>query len=380
MVDFTGIKCPVCGQEFKEDDDVVVCPECGAPYHRECYLKEGHCVFTDLHEAKKEWAPPAPPKAPESSAEIKDRECPRCGYLNAHSALFCGRCGTGLLGEPQQHRNFDQSRQNMGGTRPDQSRWGQGAPGQGAPGQSGQERGTQDAPPPFNPYGAPQRGGYGYGPVGFVFDPMGGVNPADILDEGVSYGDASKLVKQNTTYYMPVFRYMKQSGRGKFNFSAFLFSGAWMLYRKQYVSGAIVTGLMFLLYILYLCSSIFIATPALMTLMEGAGMDMTRGFYPTIEEMVVISQMLSKDPGLYLEICIPMLCLLLMLVVMIFCGVRGNKMYMKHCVKMVRTVKAANVGDSPNMTLDSRGGVNTSIAVCMFVCYFLLVNVVPMLI
>ena len=48
---------------------------------------------------------------------------------------------------------------------------------------------------------------------------------------------------------MPVFRYMKQTGKNKFNFSAFLFSGAWMLYRKQYKYGAIVTAIMFALFI-----------------------------------------------------------------------------------------------------------------------------------
>ena len=66
---------------------------------------------------------------------------------------------------------------------------------------------------------------------------------------------------------------MKQTGRNKFSFSAFLFSGAWMLYRKQYKQGAVITGLMLVIYLLYLSSSIFVATPALMSLMEQAGMD-----------------------------------------------------------------------------------------------------------
>lgn len=352
MIDFTGIKCPVCGKPFQEDDDIVVCPQCGAPYHRDCYLEQGQCVFDDLHEAGKEWSPPPPPRPAVSATEIKDRECPACGTLNSHSALFCSRCGQSL---------------NHPGP--------QGAPnvppfpggGQGQPGQQ---------PPPYNPYGAPPRP---YGAMPFAFDPMGGVNPADVLDEGVSYGDASKLVKQNTAYYMPVFRYMKQSGRNKFNFSAFLFSGGWMLYRKQYKNGAIVTGVMLLIYLLYLAASVFVATPTLLALMEQAGMDASRGFAPTNEQMIIISQLLAENPRMYLEICLPMLCLLLMLAVMIFVGMRGNKMYMKHCIRTVRQVKAANLADEPNMTLDARGGVNPSIAVCIFVCYFLLVNVVPLL-
>ena len=56
-------------------DDIVVCPECGAPYHRACYQEKGQCIFEELHKAGKAWEPPAPPKAPDPSAEIKDREC-----------------------------------------------------------------------------------------------------------------------------------------------------------------------------------------------------------------------------------------------------------------------------------------------------------------
>jgi len=42
-------KCPVCGKEFAEGDDVVSCPECGTPHHRECYKSLGKCVNKDKH-------------------------------------------------------------------------------------------------------------------------------------------------------------------------------------------------------------------------------------------------------------------------------------------------------------------------------------------
>ena len=32
MADYTGKKCIVCGGVFSENDDIVVCPECGTPY------------------------------------------------------------------------------------------------------------------------------------------------------------------------------------------------------------------------------------------------------------------------------------------------------------------------------------------------------------
>lgn len=53
MADYTGIKCPVCDKPFQPGDDIVVCPQCGAPYHRECYQQEGKCKFDDLHAEEK---------------------------------------------------------------------------------------------------------------------------------------------------------------------------------------------------------------------------------------------------------------------------------------------------------------------------------------
>lgn len=43
--------CPVCKNEFTENDDVVYCPECGTPHHRECWNLIGHCVNKGLHSA-----------------------------------------------------------------------------------------------------------------------------------------------------------------------------------------------------------------------------------------------------------------------------------------------------------------------------------------
>ena len=41
--------CPVCNRKFEEGDDIVYCPECGTPHHRECYKAVGHCVNKGLH-------------------------------------------------------------------------------------------------------------------------------------------------------------------------------------------------------------------------------------------------------------------------------------------------------------------------------------------
>ena len=43
--------CPVCHNPFEEGDDVVFCPECGTPHHRECYSLAGHCANEGLHKS-----------------------------------------------------------------------------------------------------------------------------------------------------------------------------------------------------------------------------------------------------------------------------------------------------------------------------------------
>lgn len=41
--------CPVCSKRFEKGDDIVTCPECGTPHHRECYKDFGGCKNRSLH-------------------------------------------------------------------------------------------------------------------------------------------------------------------------------------------------------------------------------------------------------------------------------------------------------------------------------------------
>ena len=95
MADYKGNTCPVCKQKFKEADDIVVCPDCGTPYHRECWKKVGVCVHQADHAAGFEWTP---------DNVISDRPddivCPNCGTHNpgTRPGLFqCRQHGAGWL-------------------------------------------------------------------------------------------------------------------------------------------------------------------------------------------------------------------------------------------------------------------------------------------
>ena len=53
-----GQSCPVCHAYLFDEDDVVICPVCGAPHHRDCYAHVGHCALEHLHGTDEQYSPP----------------------------------------------------------------------------------------------------------------------------------------------------------------------------------------------------------------------------------------------------------------------------------------------------------------------------------
>lgn len=75
---YTGCKCAVCSKPFLETDDIVVCPQCGAPHHRSCWNELGHCAHEADHASGFEWVNdnPAPPKEEESAVPKYQQDPP----------------------------------------------------------------------------------------------------------------------------------------------------------------------------------------------------------------------------------------------------------------------------------------------------------------
>ena len=93
MPKYYGCPCEGCGRPLALTDDIVVCPDCGAPYHRECYEKLGRCIHTPAHGAGYEWTFP-----------YKDdalRTCPSCGERTLRTEERCRCCGAVLPPESQ---------------------------------------------------------------------------------------------------------------------------------------------------------------------------------------------------------------------------------------------------------------------------------------
>lgn len=184
-LDKKGLSCVFCKAYLFEDDDVVHCPVCGAPHHRECYNKINHCALESLHgtedeyDAEKIIRPDSEGNSAPQTQESNDVTCQVCGNRYDRALGKCPKCSA-----------------------PDFSKM------------SG----------------------------GFVqFDLLGGV-PADYkLDGDVTAEEARKFVVSNTHRYIPKFATLNNKNRISWNWMAFLFPSSWMFSRKMYKAG-IVTG------------------------------------------------------------------------------------------------------------------------------------------
>lgn len=187
--------CALCSQHFTPQDDIVICPECGAPYHRECYQKSGHCIFEEKHKDGFEYVDPNDKTEPnplftggqqEGGKPNQTIACPRCQTVNDARNIFCEQCGAPLHAA-QQHMPNQQTGQQM---------------------------------PPF------------FG--GMMYNAMPGFDVNGELD-GISLQDWSTYIGQSAPAYLP--RMMVQEHKGSktsFTLSAFFLGPFYFAYRKMW--------------------------------------------------------------------------------------------------------------------------------------------------
>lgn len=114
MSNYKNTTCPYCGKPFTESDDVVVCPDCGTPHHRDCYKEAGHCANEEKH-GTFEWgtaAPSAPKTEPKASGFVI---CPNCGGENSAENRYCRFCGSPMASrsESSPEETFYQERRRI---------------------------------------------------------------------------------------------------------------------------------------------------------------------------------------------------------------------------------------------------------------------------
>ncbi len=84
--------CDGCAEIMNEGEDIVVCPECGTPQHRECYNKNNACVNAHLHAEGFDWQKanikPEEPKTEEAAANSAPILNPDGGLSEAALPMF----------------------------------------------------------------------------------------------------------------------------------------------------------------------------------------------------------------------------------------------------------------------------------------------------
>lgn len=181
MIDYVGQNCPVCQKTFAEKDDVVVCPDCGAPYHRDCWPKDGICLFAARHASGFVWEPEG---GKQEAAASPSAACPTCGQENPAGSRFCNRCGHPLP--------------------------------------------AAEEPPETDP-------------AAFAADPHAVVN-GDARIGDFSAREWAAYIQKSVPFYLLSFRRMAVTGRKLgVSFAAFLLGPVYFVYRKAWRAAAVFT-------------------------------------------------------------------------------------------------------------------------------------------
>ena len=294
MSKFIGEICQYCHKELTENDDVVVCPECGSPYHRECYSICGQCVRADLHESGQSYTSNI--KHNEEKVEIR---CPNCNAPNEIDRDFCGRCGFPLKQKAEQGFNTATM---------------------------------------VNPY---------------YFDEN------EEVEDGISAGDVSKYLGQNSGYFISKYLNMKKSGLPiSINFSALFLNYMYLIYRKKYVLGIVFAIILMVLNIpttvAYLSEMISISDfPQLSFLTE-----------TFIAKMITVSR--------YTEI--------LKILVEVGISVFFNWFYMKSVIKKVKKLKGIYDSDFETVATKQGGVLTKNVVLLLLGIYLGMSFILPLLI
>ncbi|MBR5827439.1 MAG: DUF2628 domain-containing protein [Clostridia bacterium] len=240
--------CDGCGLPLREDDDIVVCPECGTPQHRECYKKENRCVNVHRHSEGFEWGGGSV-SAPVETRTVKETKqdmlpCPSCGHMNPRDAKRCESCsmklivfGMNLAEGPEGQNPYRRDSDELPDYDPPFTI------GQG----EGFENTEEKKEPEFMPPSAEEYTSAGqtpYTPEGFVPPQQPPFAEEERKRETARQHLLFRFIGSNISRYMDAFRKI-DNGRGfTFNWAAFItsFLGPyWFFYRKLYKPGIILT-------------------------------------------------------------------------------------------------------------------------------------------
>lgn len=361
---YKGNVCDGCGKVFTEDDDIVVCPECATPQHRECYEKGDCCVNAHLHSDSYEWKSSLPQeekkeeekhgeKHEETPAEDKDVEtspCPNCGYRNPKGTKQCKNCSMKLvvfgidLADSIDDKKDDTEKSGEAPIYKPPFTLGQ---GEGFEYAENEEENRQPSDENEEAHAAsptPEQIGQS------VLDNLASTSYDSYQQSfvsGVQVKLLNALIGSNAYRYIQKFRKMDSGNKISFNWAAFFFSPYWYFYRKLYKPGIIFMTV-------YLLVSIAM-TPAytkfldvLMPLAENpeAFMNMTEAAY--MEYMTKMSE--AMYPVMAFS--------LVSFAVNLLSGFIANILYRNYTIKTAKSVIAAKTNTQATMLISKYGGIS----------------------
>ena len=338
---FIGKKCPVCEAEFQENDDIVVCPRCGAPYHRDCYQQKGKCIFPELHKKGEAWKSDEPEE--EISEEDEFNECLSCGFKNPKDAFVCEKCGEFLKPAVPGAKS---KKIHFGGIEAGFTEF------------DGNDEDGEESP-----------GGFPLPPGLHISAEIPGTKPDEDFD-GVSGKEMVKNLGQNSLYYLPIFYRIKEFNTSRFNFAAFIFSGGWYLYRKQYLKGTLITMLTLAVNAAQLLITYFYSGAMWQRAFEELGAKSTIPYYSYIEWMSNNCTLLGS-----VLMVLPYVLSIVSWVIIIACGLTANRSYYKFSRKKIKKIKEQNPDASEEEILgiiSRKGGVNNGLAFMLIACELIL--------
>ncbi|MDE6088079.1 MAG: hypothetical protein K2G25_06805, partial [Oscillospiraceae bacterium] len=219
---YTGSVCKECGQVFHAQDDVVVCPDCGTPYHRVCWDKNGTCTNVSLHQAIRMKQPGAQGGWFGYEQSFRKHNggivCRNCNHVNLKDSEICAACGRDLQKQEQQQTSQEQ----------------QDRAGRSLQGMNPENRRVTMVMPDG------QRKTFDF------TDPCCGMSPDEDM-AGERLGDVANFVRTNTIYYIPLFKRFKETGQKiSFNIPCILFPYFYFANRKMWFM-TILSGLLWIL-------------------------------------------------------------------------------------------------------------------------------------
>ena len=320
MSKYTGSQCMICRGTFTDADDVVVCPDCGTPYHRACWQQTGRCVNEGLHSSGRSWATDQQMQR----LRIGGKVCPKCRFVNLPDAAACTSCGEPLREE-------------------------------GAPQQ-------QAAPPSEQGFRVQLPDGQS---VYFnSADPCCGMSPDDDM-AGERLGDVAGFVRSNTLYYIPLFKRFRDTGRKmSLNLSCVLFPHLYFAYRRMWPMALLS------ILIMTLCSVPSLMIGMLTTLNTPEFMEQLTALYGTDAAMFDgLKSFLAANETILQSLYMP-LFLVNVAMRLLFC-IFGNHLYFRHVLRKVGRIRQTAPTPATRQTLlRAEGGTNVwNILGCFGISY-----------